>query len=224
MNIIVLTPVRVLGDGLASCFKRRTDMMVVSTLSDLAELRDALARHGVDIVLIDVTQGVDLYDIRSVALAYPDVALVALGLAEQRQDVIRCGRAGFGGYVPRDASIEKLCDSLAEVVQGRVACPSEISGGLLRALFRADLPLEECDGEASLTHREGEVLRLIGRGLSNKEIARELELSVATVKHHVHHILVKLKLTRRTQAMRRVRDAPWLAATLPSAASGSRQI
>jgi DNA-binding NarL/FixJ family response regulator len=54
------------------------------------------------------------------------------------------------------------------------------------------------------------VLELLGRGFSNKEIANELCLSVATVKHHVHHVLEKLNLQRRTEAMRRVRDAPWL--------------
>jgi two-component system, NarL family, nitrate/nitrite response regulator NarL len=64
-----------------------------------------------------------------------------------------------------------------------------------------------------LTRRESEVLVFPGRGLSNKEIGCELRLSVATVKHHVHHILEKLKLERRAQAMRRVRDAPWLART-----------
>jgi len=70
-----------------------------------------------------------------------------------------------------------------------------------------------------ITAREGEVLALIGQGLSNKEIARELTLSVATVKHHVHHILEKLKLARRAEAMRRVRDAPWLASPVESRAA-----
>lgn len=58
-----------------------------------------------------------------------------------------------------------------------------------------------------------------GRGLSNKEIARELVLSVATVKHHVHNVLDKLKLPRRAQAMRRVRDAPWLVSPPDTAVS-----
>jgi len=57
------------------------------------------------------------------------------------------------------------------------------------------------------------VLELLGRGSSNKEIGDELCLSVATVKHHVHHVLEKLKLRRRAQAMRLVRDAPWIAHT-----------
>ena len=61
------------------------------------------------------------------------------------------------------------------------------------------------------------MLQLLGGGLSNKEIARELSLSVATVKHHVHSILAKLQLPRRAQAMRRVRDAPWIAPAGPVA-------
>ena len=55
------------------------------------------------------------------------------------------------------------------------------------------------------------MLELLGHGLSNKEIGNQLCLSVATVKHHVHRVFEKLKLSRRAQAMRRVRDAPWIA-------------
>ena len=213
MNIIVLTPVRLLGDGLAACFSSRPDMRAIAVVNDLANLRDTLSTTDTDVVLIDVTQGVDLFDVRGIASEWPDVPLVALGLTEQRQEVIRCGRAGFAGYVARDASIDALCDSLSEIVAGRLACPPEISGGLLRALFREERTTEEADEDLALTRRESEVLELLGRGFSNKEIGSELCLSVATVKHHVHHVLEKLKLERRAQAMRRVRDAPWLGRT-----------
>jgi DNA-binding NarL/FixJ family response regulator len=210
MNIIVLTPVRLLGDGLAASLSRRRDIIVHAVVSDLAKLRHALTTTEVDLVLIDVTQGVDLFDVRSIAAERPDVLLVALGLVEQRQDVIRCGRAGFTGYVTRDASVDALCNALADVVQGRLACPAEISGGLLRALFRREPSPEEPAPNHPLSRREGDVLQLIGRGLSNKEIAGELFLSVSTVKHHVHNILEKLDLSRRVQAMQRIRDAPWM--------------
>ena len=106
MNIIILTPVRLLGDGLASCFSNRADMKTLAVLNDLASLRETLSQTETDVVLIDVTQGVDLFDVRAIASEWPDVALVALGLNEQRQEVIRCGRAGFAGYVARDASID----------------------------------------------------------------------------------------------------------------------
>lgn len=210
MNIIVLTPVRLLGDGLTAGFERQPDIAVLAVVDGLQGLRDSLARHRADLVLIDVTHGIDLYDTRAIAAQWPEVVLVALGLTEQRQDVIRCGRAGFAGYVAREASFDTLCKALRDVIQGKLACPAEISSGLLRALFRAGHSPDESALEQGLTRREGDVLRLIGEGLSNKEIARELVLSVTTVKHHVHNVLDKLHLPRRAQAMRRVRDAPWL--------------
>lgn len=211
MNIIVLTPVRLMGDGLRACFSGRPNMTVVAVVTDLAMLQDVLATIATDLILIDVTHGIDLYDVRSIASERPAVALVALGLTEQRQDVIRCGRAGFTGYVSRDASVDALCKAISDVVQGRLACPAEISSGLLRALFRMDRPSHDSGPDHALTRRESDVLLLIGRGLSNKEIARQLSLSVATVKHHVHNVLDKLNLARRAEAMRRVRDAPWIA-------------
>lgn len=216
MNIVVLTPVRLLGDGLAACFSSRPEMRTIAVVNDLARLREALATTEIHVVLIDVTQGVNLFDVRAIATQWPDVPLVALGLNQQRQEVIRCGRAGFAGYVARDASIDELCDSLSEIVAGRLACPPEISGGLLRALFRRESGSEESDLSFDLTRREAEVLELLGHGFSNKEIANELCLSVATVKHHVHHVLEKLQVQSRAQAMRRVRDAPWLARTASS--------
>lgn len=214
MNIIVLTPVRLFGDGLGACFSNRPGMCVQAVVNDLSALRAALAEAEAQIVLVDVTQGIDLFDLRAIATQWPDLALVALGLQEQQQDVIQCGRAGFRGYVARDASIDTLCTTLSEIVAGRLACPAEIAGGLLRALFGNAAPATAApDLRLALTRRESEVLDYLGDGLSNKEIANELCLSVATVKHHVHNLLDKLKLSRRAQAMRRVRDAPWLGRT-----------
>jgi len=211
MNIVILTPVRLLGDGLAACFSIRSNMRAAAVVSDLTRLRETLEATETDVILIDVTQGIDLFDIRAIAVDWPDVPLVALGLNEQRQEVIKCGRAGFGGYVARDATIDALCKSLSEIVAGRLPCPPEISDGLLRALFHRDPRPKEAELDVALTRRESEVLELLGDGLSNKEIGGQLCLSVATVKHHVHHILEKLKLQRRAQAMRRVREAPWIA-------------
>lgn len=213
MNVVILTPVRLLGDGLAECLNRRDDIHVLAVVTDLTALQQILTATPVDVGLIDATQGMNPEDVRSIATERPDLALVALGLREQRQDVIRCGRAGFSGYVARDATIDALCAAMSHAVAGRLACPAEISGGLLRALFRMETLAHEPTDDKPLTRREGDVLQLIGRGLSNKEIARELCLSIATVKHHVHNVLDKLNLPRRAQAMRRVREAPWIALT-----------
>ena len=209
MNFVLSTPIRILGEGLQACFDRHTDICLLAVVPDLLSLRDVIKRASPDVALIDVTQGVDLEDVRSIAERWPDLALMALGLREQRQEVIRCGRAGFVGYVAREASIDALCQAMLDIVAGRLHCSADISGGLLRALFRMKAQTPATPTNTALTRREGDVLRLIGRGLSNKEIAQELNLSTATVKHHVHGVLGKLNVTRRAQAMRQVREESW---------------
>jgi two-component system nitrate/nitrite response regulator NarL len=209
MRAVILASIRLLGDGLARCLDGKSDIEILGVVSTIGEMRALLATTAIHVVLIDMTQPIDLDEVRSLAIAGPDVVLIAMGLNEQRQDVIRCGRAGFTGYVSRDATIEGLAKAMHDAVAGRLACPDEISGGLLRALFRLEGE-DKYEGEP-LTKREGNVLQLIGHGMTNKEIARELGLSVATVKHHVHNVLEKLSLPRRAHAMRRVRERPWLA-------------
>jgi DNA-binding NarL/FixJ family response regulator len=223
MDLIVVTPVRILGEGLAACFATREGMVLRATVPDLSSLGLALeTRIGVDVVLVDTTQRVNLEEIRVFALEHASISFVALGLLEQPKDVVNCGRAGFSGYVSRAASFDQLCQALSDVVVGRLSCSAEVSGNLLRALFRGQFDRPEMAATEALTRREGEVLHLIGSGLSNKEIARELELSVATVKHHVRNVLKKLQVGGRVQAMRRVRDAPWIA-TSPIGHKGTRE-
>jgi two-component system, NarL family, nitrate/nitrite response regulator NarL len=211
MKAVIFSPIRIFGEGLADCLNRRANITVVMAVTDLSVLRQNFYMTDIDIVLVDITQTLDLEEVRVLAAEWPNLALLALGLREQHQDVISCGRAGFTGYVARDATVNELSDAMADAVKGRLACSAEVSGHLLRALFQADSCFPAPIDEKPLTQRENDVLQLLGRGLTNKEIARELSLSISTVKHHVHKVLEKLQLPRRTYAMRRVQDVPWLA-------------
>jgi DNA-binding NarL/FixJ family response regulator len=211
MRIVILTPVRLLGEGLLNALHGKDGMNVAAITADLGALRTAL-KAGIDLALIDVSAGYDADEIRAVAAEHPGLVIVALGVREQREDVIRCGRAGFVAYVTRDASLETLCNAMQAAVAGRLTCPPEIACSLLRELFHAPrLVASRAEPAGDLTVREGDVLRLLGRGFSNKEIARELKIGLGTVKHHVHSVLGKLGVARRTQAMRKVREAPWIA-------------
>jgi two-component system nitrate/nitrite response regulator NarL len=156
--------------------------------------------------LIDVTQGYAADEVRALAAERPHLKLVALGLRNQEREVVNCAQSGFCGYIPREANVDVLVERLQEVLAGRFACSAEVTSALMRALFRPeqpDLP------DVELTPRQSQVARLLERGLSNKEMARELDLSVGTVKHHVHGVLDRLGVDRRGQAMRMVRNAPW---------------
>jgi DNA-binding NarL/FixJ family response regulator len=210
LNVIILSPIRLLGDSLAACLRKAGDIGVIGVVDRFSTLRESLASGPADIALIDVSGQIALDEVRAIAIDWPGTALVAVGLNERRHEVTRCGHAGFVGYVTREGSFDELYRVLSDVMAGRLACSAEVSGELMRALFRMVVPADNPLADEALTRREEEVLRLIGGGLSNKEIARELNLSVATVKQHVHHVLSKLHLPGRVQAMRRMRDEPWM--------------
>jgi DNA-binding NarL/FixJ family response regulator len=212
MRVIVVSAFRLFRESLAVNLEQ--DEIDVKTVETLSDLITRLSNADIDLALIDVTQDLDLEELRLLAAEWSNVRLIALGLREQREEVIRHGRAGFAGYVARDVSIKELRQVMDDAMAGRLRCPAEIANGIFRALFRpAEIlaVVRTAPQDVHLTARESEVLRFLGRGLSNKEIARELNLSIATVKHHVHNVLAKLGLVSRAQAMRRVRAAPWVA-------------
>lgn len=209
MRISIVTPIRLLADGLALHFKATDEFTVVHVSDTLSDLDALLRTEDVGLVLVDTTQIADLEEIRLLALGHPEIVLVALGLRDQRQDVIRCGRAGFSGYVCRDCTADDLVKAMQDAVSGKLSCPEEVSGNLLRALFQGVPAPTLPPISETLTRRETDVMHLISRGYTNKEIARDLKLSVSTVKHHVHNVLDKMHLPRRTHVMRQVREQPW---------------
>jgi len=217
MDVVIFTPVRLLGESLATCFNSGGDIRVLSTVADWTTLERHLTESNADLVIVDVTHGIDLNAMRPFVRQHPRQLFLALGLREQREEVVNCGRAGFVGYVARDASIEKLRRAIADASAGRLTCPDDITGELLRALYRVDfsqrdgLHAQQSLSSDELTQREAEVARLIARGYSNKEIARELTVSVATVKHHVHNILNKMQLPSRSRVAHALRASPWMA-------------
>ncbi len=215
MIIVILTPVRLFGDSLAACLSAPDLGAVVQVAETFSVLRKLFDNSHVDIALIDVTQGIDLDEVRVIAAQWPAIVLLALGLKPEQAEVVRCARAGFTSYIPRGASIAELRQTTRDVAAGELKCSPNISAALFRALSRpthADRPDAYVN---ALTARECDVLRELGHGHSNKEIARKLDLSVSTVKNHVHSILEKLQVSCRAQAMRQVRDMPWMLASTP---------
>lgn len=204
MNIVVLTPVRLLGESLHGFLAGQAGVGCVDIAATPGAAHQLLRARQYQVVLVDIAQVGDEGSIRALAMEWPRVALLALGLEEQREAIIRCGRSGFSGYVPRDAGLDVLRRAVFDCDRGRLQCPAEIAANLMRALFsNSAMPASPPDGD--LTDRQEEVVALIRRGLSNKEIARELDLSVATVKHHVHNILARLNLPRRMDVVCRSR-------------------
>jgi len=126
------------------------------------------------------------------------VRVIALGVTGDDDEVVACAEAGVTGYLLRDQPFDALLPVIASAAAGEVTCPPVIAAALLRGMGRRG------SGQRALasrmTPREREVLLLIEAGLTNKEIARKLNIEIRTVKNHVHNLMEKLNVRRRGEA------------------------
>lgn len=127
-----------------------------------------------------------------------DTRILMLTVSNAHEDVVRAMRAGADGYLLKDMEPEEILESLRTAMRGGVAISPELTALLARALRDDGGPVEPY--RAGLTRREREILDLLAAGLSNKLIARELDVAVGTVKVHVKNLLRKLGLKTRLEA------------------------
>jgi two-component system nitrate/nitrite response regulator NarL len=168
MRIMVVSPVRLFRDSLAGVLGSVEPVLEVVAEVSVVALHHRSPGEQPDVVLVDVTQDIGMEEVALVAAKWRNLPLLALGLLERREEVVRRGRAGF---VARDATIQDLQSAISNAVASPMQCPAKINGGLPRALSSREHLSTPGHVAASLKRRDTEVLQMIGRGLSNKEIA-----------------------------------------------------
>jgi DNA-binding NarL/FixJ family response regulator len=153
------------------------------------------------IVLLDLklstssdTEGLELC--QKLTSTYPDTAVLVLTTFMDDQLVVRAIRSGASGYVVKDVDTRELVRAIQAVSQGESAFDSRSAAAMVRSL-NARSPLES----KQLTEREREVLSLLARGLSNRDIGKRLYISETTAKFHVGNIIRKLNVSRRAEAV-----------------------
>lgn len=206
ITVLIVGDIRLYRDGLARLLDRDDRVKVVGTAPGLEHAMEWIRKSQPRVVLLDLAMPDSLTAAKAILAEWPDVRIVALAVPEVSRDVIACAEAGVAGYVPRQGSLEDLILTLESVDRGEFRCSPNIAASLLRRV--AKLAAERGEGPESvhLTPRELEIVGLIDRGMSNKEIARRLGIELATAKNHVHNILDKLHVSRRGEAAARVRD------------------
>ena len=204
--VLIASDIRLYREGLVEALGSTDGIEVVGAVIDGRETLRELSRPETEVVLIHMAIPDSLATVRAIAQTHPQVNVVALGVPEIEREVIACAEAGISGYVPRDGSVAQLIAAVKNAVQGELTCSPRIARDLLRhvALLAAER-LDRDQGPWRLTPREMEIAKLVERGLSNKEIARELCIEISTVKNHVHSILERLNVQRRGEAAARLR-------------------
>ena len=207
IRVVIAADIRLYREGLSEILGREKGIKVVGTAADwpqsLARVRDLMP----DVVLVDMAMPESVLAVRSLAAAAPDVKVVALAVPESERDVIAYAEAGIAGYVTREASVEELAQAVDSAARGELILSPRMAATLLKHVATLATQRGSVVPEARLTARELEIVELIDEGLSNKEIARRLSIGLPTVKNHVHHVLEKLQVSRRSEAAAHVRKS-----------------
>ena len=153
-----------------------------------------------DIILLDFNMDKmnGLETLQAIKAADIDCKVIILTVSDNEKNIVATLRAGADGYLLKDMEPEDMLERLHEVVHGHIVLSQKVSELIVRGLHEESL--KEARNNADLTHREEETLLLISKGMSNKEIARKLNIVETTVKVHVKNLLKKLQLRSRVEA------------------------
>jgi DNA-binding NarL/FixJ family response regulator len=196
IRVLIVDDHAVVRQGLRIFLDTEQDFEVVGEATDGEEAVRLARALRPDIVLMDLLMpGMNGTEAtRLIRSELDDVEVVALTSVLDEESVVAAVRAGAIGYLLKSAEADELRRSLRGAAAGQVQLDPAAAARLVREV-RSPPPVE------TLTEREGEVMRLLARGLANKEIGRELRISEDTVKTHVSRILAKLGARSRTQAV-----------------------
>lgn len=192
IRIMVVDDHPVVREGLAAMIDRQPDMTVVAEASDGRQAIELFNQTTPDVALMDlrlpVMSGVEA--IAVIRKQHPAARIIVLTTYDGDEDIYRALQAGAQGYLLKDMFRDELLDAIRAVHRGQRRIPAAVATRLAERM-----------GGHGLTARELEVLELIAKGKSNREIGAHLAISEGTVKGHVNNILSKLAVSDRTQAV-----------------------
>lgn len=196
MKIILADDHALFRDGFALLFKQLEAGAMVLEARNLREALELAAHHpDVDLMLLDINMpGMEIpASIRQVNEAHPQLPVVILSSSETREIMQVVIAAGALGFIPKSSSSAVMLSAIRLVLSGGIFLPAQFVMTNAAGLTSYDKPVK-------LTGRQGDVLRLLAEGLSNKQICRELDLGEGTIKVHIAAIFRTLDARNRTEA------------------------
>jgi len=199
-SVVVIDDHPLFRKGVADLIRMEPNLQLVGEAADGESGVRVAKATGPDLILLDLNmKGCNgIQTLERLRAADLDARVIVLTVSDAEEDVVAALRAGADGYLLKDMEPEEILEGLRRATQGRVVISERLTELLAHAL-RDDARPQRPE-HAGLTPRELEILALIARGYSNKLIARDLDLTVGTVKVHVKHILKKLAIKTRVEA------------------------
>jgi len=200
LRLLIAVSVRLYRDGLAATLNSQGSLRVTGAAATSREALEMARSEAPDIAVIDVSLDDAAGLISALRQELDDIRIVAFAVREDISEVLTYAEAGADGFVTAQSSTADLIEAIERTAAGELLCSPRMAAQLLRRAAHRLSTLGDRPG-ASLTLREEQVFVLLQQGLSNKEIASSLNIAEATVKNHVHHVLEKLQVPSRGQAV-----------------------
>lgn len=203
IRVLVVDDQELFRRGLTMLLAQDTDIEVVGEADDGIVGTELATTLAPDVVLLDVRMprrsGVEAC--RAIKEAVPSAKIIMLTVSDEEGDLYETVKNGASGYLLKDSSIEEVAQAVRVVNEGQSLISPSMAVKLIDEFKQMSKPDKQQSTALKLTDRELEVLRLVARGLNNREVAKELFISENTVKNHVRNILEKLQLHSRMEAV-----------------------
>ncbi len=202
--VFLLSENRLLREALARILNKKSDINVVGASAYSPAVSDAIAATCARVLLFDpVDVSASLVFVRTLRESFSELKIIMIGMELDAGLFLRGVRDGIAGYLLKEASAADVASAVRSVVNNCAVCPPELCLTLFDYIAQqgAILPSFFIKQQFGLTRREQQLVEMIGRGFTNKEIAGDLGLSEQTVKNHVHRVLRKFGVRDRLAAV-----------------------
>jgi len=215
ISVFLLAENRLLREALARILGKKNDIDVVGAASHSPSVLNAIATTSPRVLLFDppdVRSGIAF--LRVLRETMPGLKVVMIGMELDSELFIPAVREGIAGYMLMDATATEIVAAVRSVMNSGAVCPPELCHALFRYVAgqRPSFPSFAVKHQLGLTRREQQLVEMVGRGFTNKEIAQELGLSEQTIKNHIHRMLRKVGASDRLQAVEVCRNHGFLTA------------
>lgn len=205
-TVTIVSDVLLYREGLAASLTRDGRLAIRDLISG-ADALPAIARSMPDAVLLDGGMEEMLLLARKIRAHLPALRIIGFGISGGADRFVECAESGLSAFVESQGSLSELVDAVLGAIKGELACSPRVTALMCERLANLSTGGHRPD---ALTAREREVAVLIGQGMSNKEIASDLRIGPSTVKNHVHSILEKLNVKRRSAIVHQLSELPWM--------------
>ena len=203
IRVLVVDDQELFRRGLTMLLGQDSDIEVIGEASDGVVGTELAASTAPDVVLLDVRMprrsGVEAC--REIKEAVPSAKIIMLTVSDEEADLYETVKNGASGYLLKDSSIEEVAQGIRVVADGQSLISPSMAVKLIDEFKQMSKPERSQASNLRLTERELEVLRLVAKGLNNRDVAKQLFISENTVKNHVRNILEKLQLHSRMEAV-----------------------